>query len=508
MTNQKILLKNKNSTKLFNKAKLLNKKIILCHGTFDVLHVGHINHFKEAAKLADILIVSVTSDKYVLKGPGRPINSLNKRLKILESLEFIDYVIESNSPTAISILNFIKPDFYCKGPDYKNNNNDVTGKIKDEIKVIKSIKGKIVYTAGMTMSSSKIINEFSENLSSHQKKFLKNIKQNSSSEKIIKKIEQMKNINILVIGETIIDEYVFCEAVGKSGKESVLVIKEKNKERYVGGAAQIAKHLSGFSKKISFLSLLGEEKEDINFIKKNIDKNIKNFFYTKPKSPTIRKMRYVDKINQNKLMGVYNLNDELIPKSLESKIISKIKKIINKYDLVVVADYGHGFITKKIGKLLCLKSNILALNAQINSSNIGYQNFYKYNNFDTLVINEAELRHEFRDRESKKEILAKKLIKILKLKNIIVTCGKDGAIIVSNNYKALSAPAFANKVVDKVGSGDAMLSMISLCRFVKMNNEEIMLVSSLAAAQSVESMGNSKSIDKNELNKSINYILK
>ena len=183
--------------------------------------------------------------------------------------------------------------------------------------------------------------------------------------------------------------------------------------------------------------------------------------------------------------------------------------IIGKFDLVVVADYGHGIITDKIAKLICKKSKYLAVNCQINASNTGFQNLKKYNNFDFLVINESELRHQTRDRNSSAELLAKKILKKLKINKIIVTSGKDGAILIQKgNNKIIKCPAFANKIIDKFGSGDAMLAISSLCDKIGLSNESTILIASLAACQSVESMGNSKSINKLELEKSYEYILK
>ena len=92
--------------------KFKQKKIVMCHGVFDLLHLGHIIHFEEAKKMGDILIVSVTSDKFVNKGYGRPYFNISDRMKSLCALNFIDYVIESDYPTAELNLKKIKPDIY------------------------------------------------------------------------------------------------------------------------------------------------------------------------------------------------------------------------------------------------------------------------------------------------------------------------------------------------------------------------------------------------------------
>ena len=111
----KLISVNKLKTDLKNK----KKKVVMCHGVFDFLHSGHIDHFYEAKKISkgSLLIVSLTDDKYVLKGSNRPIYKLSDRIKILSSLSVIDFIIVNQSITAINLLKKIRPDYYCKGPD-------------------------------------------------------------------------------------------------------------------------------------------------------------------------------------------------------------------------------------------------------------------------------------------------------------------------------------------------------------------------------------------------------
>ena len=115
----KILKEEKITKKKINDLIKSKKKIVMCHGVFDILHLGHIKHFEEAKSLGDILIISVTSNKYVNKGFERPYFDLKTRMETLSSLSCVDYVIASDFPTAERNLNLIKPSFYVKGPDYK-----------------------------------------------------------------------------------------------------------------------------------------------------------------------------------------------------------------------------------------------------------------------------------------------------------------------------------------------------------------------------------------------------
>ena len=172
----KKIISTENLAKIISKFKKKGKRVVLCHGVFDLLHIGHINHFKEAKKLGDILVVTVTQDKYVNKGPNRPIFSLNTRMESIAALKDIDYVAPNIYSNAIQLIKMLKPSIYCKGKDYKNYNLDITNQIKKEALAIKSVGGRIIHTETVLFSSSKIINQTNLNLSNEQKYFINKIK--------------------------------------------------------------------------------------------------------------------------------------------------------------------------------------------------------------------------------------------------------------------------------------------------------------------------------------------
>ena len=136
--------------------KSQGKKIVQCHGVFDLIHIGHIKHFEEAKSHGDILVVSITPDQFVNKGPGRPAFTTPLRLEFLAGIESIDFVVANQWPSAEELLKTLKPNIYCKGPDYKDHLDDLTGKIDDETLAIESVGGEIVYTDDITFSSSNL----------------------------------------------------------------------------------------------------------------------------------------------------------------------------------------------------------------------------------------------------------------------------------------------------------------------------------------------------------------
>ena len=196
-----------------------NLTVAQCHGVFDLLHIGHIRHFEEARKLADIMVVTVTPDVFVDKGPHRPAFLQELRAEAIAALDCIDYVAVNKWPTATETIKLLQPNYYVKGSDYNDKEGDITGGIKKEEEAISSVKGKLVLTDNITFSSSGLINEHIPVFYDDVKIYLEKFSSQYDSVEVLKYLEGYKDLRILVIGETIIDEYQYCDAIGKSSKE-------------------------------------------------------------------------------------------------------------------------------------------------------------------------------------------------------------------------------------------------------------------------------------------------
>ncbi len=488
--------------------KAKGKKVVHCHGVFDLLHIGHIKHFEEAKTFGDVLIVTITPDEFVHKGPNRPAFTTSLRLEALAALESVDYVAANKWPIAVETIKALEPDIYCKGPDYKNHSHDFTGKIDDEEKAVVSVGAEIKYTNDINFSSSSLLNKFGDLYSDEQKSFIKKIVDKHSFDSIKTKVEELKNLKVLVIGETIIDQYVFCEALGKSGKEPVLVLRDLETQQYLGGVLAIARHLSAFCNNVTVLSFLGNKKEQKKFIEENIEENIKLNFLIKSNSPTIIKRRFLDKVDSKKVLGVYSINDDPLTKKDEAKFIDAIDKLIKNHDLVIVSDYGHGIITSQVAEHISNTKKFVSLNAQVNAANIGTHNIRKYHEIACLIINSSELRHEMRQREGELVNLATNLKEVIAASYLTVTQGRAGAFLLNDSKSLINCPGFAVDIVDKIGAGDALLALLSVCLFSEIDEELALFIASLAAAQSVESIGNSRPVNKVELLKTISHSLK
>ena len=172
-----------------------------------------------------------------------------------------------------------------------------------------------------------MINKYFNFQSNEQKILIDKIKRKNNFLKIKNLVDGFSKLKVLVIGEVIIDKYVFCEALGKSGKEPMLVLRNIKTEEYLGGSAAISKHLSEFTKKVTLYGMIGDQDNYFHKIRKEIPKKI-NFSYLKKKnSPTIIKKRFLDNIGNKKVLGVYNINDSNLGKSDEKNLKNIYQKI-------------------------------------------------------------------------------------------------------------------------------------------------------------------------------------
>ncbi len=138
--------------------KSRGKKIVHCHGCFDMMHPGHIKYFQASKEMGDILVVTVTPDQFVDKGPGRPVFDQSLRAESIAALESVDYVAVNCWPTAEETLRLLLPNYYVKGQEFEKL-QDKTGKIQKEVEVVKEIKAEMKFTHEIVFSSSKLIKE-------------------------------------------------------------------------------------------------------------------------------------------------------------------------------------------------------------------------------------------------------------------------------------------------------------------------------------------------------------
>lgn len=489
--------------------KKIGKKIVLCLGVFDLVHPGHIKHLQQAKEAGDILVVAVTANAYVNKGPDRPVFNQDLRMDSIAAIGCVDYVILNDNPDGIRMIEEVQPHYYVKGIEYKKHEDDITGKIKEEIEAIAKVGGEIIYTDDIVFSSSKLLNTYFSDQSEEMREYIAKFKQKYSYSSIAEHVENLQKLKVLVIGDAIIDQYTYVTPLGIAGKGTHLVARECYGEYFLGGSFAVANHIAAFTPHVTLLTAIGKLPEQVN-LEKNLNSNIKKQLTHLADVKNLIKKRYIQRDGQflTKLFETYSVDDNVLNKKESDHIIEFIKKNEKKIDLVVVADFGNGFINAEISDAISSMSSFLAINTQINSGNRGYHVVTKYKRADYISLNEPELRLTAHDLHSDLESIAKVVAKKMSCNTISVTRGVNGVAIYNELKELIKMPAFTQKVVDRIGAGDSYLALSSLSLSFNKDAELAGFLGSIAAAMDVQIVGNKNCIEKIPFLKYITTLIK
>ena len=247
------------------------------------------------------------------------------------------------------------------------------------------------------------------------------------------------------------------------------------------------------------MTLLGKENPKDDFIKENLKPNITGTFFYRDDGPTIVKKRYLHQYLNQKVFEVNFINDKPINNSFEKEIISSLRSIVPKYDLVLVSDFGHGFITPNIFTAIKENSNFLAVNTQTNGANSGYNLITKYNDADFVCLDEGEVRLAAQEKYQNIETVAKNIRANLNINNFIVTLGKKGSLGVTRKNAVNHTPIFSTRVLDTIGAGDAYFSYTAPCISSGLPLDLVSFIGNSAGAIAVQIMGNKRAIEKYEV---------
>jgi rfaE bifunctional protein kinase chain/domain len=484
------------------------KVVVQSHGIFDLVHPGVVAHLESARRQGDVLVVTVIMDRHVRKGPGRPIFPENLRAQNVASLEQVDYVSVVEDEVPFECVKSVNPDVFAKGEAFKDRDRIVDEKIFKEEKEFYFGDTRVHETDGFSFSSTRIINRFLDIYPDETKAFLRRFSGKYGFDRIKKQIDGLKDMKVLIIGDGIIDEYHYCHPMSKSAKSQLIVNRYLDHDVFAGGAFAIANHVAGLCDRVHLVTLLGGEDTREDFVTDNLMQNVTTKFFYRDDGPTVIKKRYINQYLNQKLFEINYLNDSYINKDFEARIVRYLNKTIPGYDLVLVSDFGHGFITERIIKRLRKLSKTLAINTQTNGANAGYNLITKYDRPDFVCLDEPEVRLATQGKYDDIEKLARSIARSINAGNFIVTLGKKGSIGVDDNKGVVRTPIFSSKVIDTVGAGDAFFSFTAPCFARGMPLELISFVGNAVGALAVQIVGNKKPVEKAEFLSFVSAILK
>ena len=470
-------------------------KTVFVSGDFNILHPGHLRLLKFAKESGDYLIVGVNSDK-ISNNKG---TSENIRLESLHATSYIDEVFILNEPS-IEYIKREKPAIVVKGKEHEDKENP-------EREIITQYGGKLLFTSGeIGFSSIDLLKKEFEKVSynvQHNDNFLK--RHNIKLDDMRQTLEKFSNLNVMVIGDTIIDEYITCEPLGMSQEDPTIVVSPLLNDKFIGGAAIVASHARTMGANVDFISVSGED-ENFDYIKSKLEAlGINISLYQDSTRPTTLKQRY--RANNKTLLRVNNLKQHSISKDIETLILNKVKEKIEDINLIIFSDFSYGMLSKKVIRKiskLAKKHGILTVADSQSSSQIG--DISKFKGVTLVTPTEREIRLALNDFESGLVVLSQKLVSNVKNKYVFTTLGAEGMMIFNTNKDELMTDninALGNIVKDVSGAGDSMMTASSMALAVGADIWQSAYLGSLASAIQISRIGNIP-IQKNELLQELN----
>lgn len=480
------------------------ERLVHCHGVFDLLHPGHISFLQSARALGDRLVVSVTADDCVTRGPGQPVFPQELRMEALAALQVVDYVVLSEQPTAVGIIEGIQPDIYCKGGEYADPTVDVTHDLRREAAAVQRHGGEVRYLQGALYSSTKLLSQHFDVFPEGVREYAQELSSRYDLNEIRRVLDSMAALKVLVVGDIIIDEYVRCQVLGVTIKDHIPSVRHQAVERHWGGSYAVARHLASCCGAVTLASITGEHDHLARAPAPVSAAPIERLFTPAERAQTVVKRRYVmENPLRDELDKVFAVNYLTDPGAIDSesreRFHERIATVVDGHDLVVISDYGHGVVDVETMALLQERAPYLALTCQTNSANFGYNPITKYRHADTFCLDENELSVAFRDRESEKPTLLARLREHLNANAGWLTLGASGAMSIDRSDVPRLAPALTLHVRDTIGAGDAFFALASLCACLGEPTEIGSFLGNVAGAYAVNVTGNAKPVEKVEL---------
>ena len=465
------------------------KKVIMCHGVFDVVHPGHLRHLIYAKSKADILVTSITADAHISKGEYRPHVPQDLRALNLAAFELVDFVVIDQNATPLENIAFLQPDFFAKGYEYTANG--VAQKTQEESDILHKYGGEVIFTPGdIVYSSSSLINLAPPAIRTEKLlTFMENEKLTFDS--LRNSLLQLKGKRVHVIGDTIVDSYTQTAMIGGQTKTPTMSVVYERRDDFIGGAAVVAEHLRAAGAEVVFSTVLGEDKLK-DFVLAGLAKSgVDCKAIIDATRPTTHKNAIV--------AGGYRLLkiDTLDNRSISDDVVQKLADAISgtSCDAVVFSDFRHGVFNRRtIPRLIAAipKGVYKVADSQVASR---WGNITEFKGFDLITPNEREARFALADQDSGIRPLASALYDAAQCETLILKLGERGVLTCRNSdHRSLDSfvvvDSFVDRVVDAVGAGDALLAYATLSKLVTGSDAVATILGSLAAACECEYDGN------------------
>lgn len=509
---------------LRDRARREGKRVVQCHGCFDIVHPGHLRHLRHARSQGDILLVTITGDGEIHKGNGRPLIPQELRAENLAALDCVDWVYIESRPTAAELLNEVQPDIYVKGKEYEQNNDP---RFAAEKAAVLRHGGRVVFSSGdVIFSSTALIAALERSVDPYHARLRELLdREELSGEALVRVMSGFRGKRFVVVGEVIRDTYVLCDRPDVAGESPIMTLRPVETRAYDGGAAIIARHLAALGAIPTLVTTLPAAAEADELRRRLMADGVQVCAVnTDTKLP--EKQRFLvggQKVMKLDLIERYEL-DETTQRALEGLVLDAAGAVA---DGAIIADFGLGLWSQSLLSRLCpaLRARVGVMAGDVSGRRSHLRHF---RDMDLLCPSESELRESYHLFDEGLGLLAYQLLSETRSRHAMVTMGPEGLIAFdqlpearkgrsqrqttsktvassddagatgtssdntawATRLKAEHVPSLAAHAIDPLGCGDAMLATASLALSAGASLVASALLASAAAAVQVQRLGN------------------
>ena len=464
------------------------KKVILCHGVFDVVHPGHVRHLAYAKTKADILITSITADRHIKKGIYRPHIPEALRALNLAAFEMVDYVMIDDHETPLETLAELRPDFFAKGFEYTSTG--LPKATQEEADIVEGYGGQMIFTPGdVVYSSSKFLNLSLPQIQFEKLLLLMQLNE-ITFDALRECVQQLSKYHVHVIGDTIVDSYTRTRFIGGQIKTPTFSVLYQGQDDYIGGAGIVAQHLRAAGARVTFSTVLGDDRLKDFVIEGLKNSGVEIDPIIDPTRPTTQKNAIIS--GGYRLLKIDTLDNQPISEEILDTLIDSVQN--SEANAIVFSDFRHGIFNRLSVPALTQvipQGAFRVADSQVASR---WGNITEFKEFDLITPNEREARFALGDQDSTMGSLASLLHEASAYKNLILKLGDRGIFCVNQSIGAKSSyfsiDTFASNVVDAVGAGDALLAYSTLTMLATGSLVMAGILGSMAAACECEYDGN------------------
>jgi len=476
------------------------RRVVQCHGCFDIVHPGHVRHLRFAKAQGDVLLVSITGDSEVGKGQGRPLIPQELRAENLAELDCVDWVYIEPSATAASLLADVQPDVYVKGREYEHNDDP---RFRDERLAVEAAGGRVLFSSGdVVFSSTALIATMEQSVDPFHKQLAHlTARPGLGVAPLRELISRFARQRIVVVGESILDSYVLCDQPDVAGESPVLTLRPVQRREYEGGAAIIAQHASSMGARTELVTMLPEGEVGEGFRRRLEAAGVRVHALSVP-GPMPEKQRYL--VGAQKLMKV----DLVSAITLDARQRARFAELVGEAvgdgcDAGVIADFGLGLIAPpELGRLCrTLRQGARVLVGDVSGRRSSLRSM---RDLDLILPSERELRDAYRQYDEGLPSLAWRMIEETRSGAAIVTMGADGLVTFSRiagtdanesgawkrRLSSEHVPAICPFAADALGCGDALQTAATLSLASGGSLDAAAFLGAVAAGVEAQRLGN------------------